>query len=327
MRNTKLKYIFRTLIVISVLVALLVSMNGCKKKKPDATEPSSTGETVAETTGSAENTTPDNHATQNTNPSQSVDATDNTNPTDETEDTCVHTLGNWIVEGEGSNCTKEGSRYKACSQCGKKVVTEVIPKTAHKESEWFDDKYEKVSCNAQGKKYKKCTQCDELLYTIVVDKANHNVLCQDGYPAKPTNPGRTAYYWCINQGCEFKQQPYEIPAEGTVPYQTTDSGSTCTIKKLASWTGSELILSSTINGKTVTAIGNEAFADLASVKTIYIPKSVTKIGDKAFSGCSGLTTIVYEGSMEDWYKVTKGTQWNQNTGNYVIHCNNRILSK
>ena len=312
MKNTKWKYILRTLVVVSVLLSLLVSMNGCKKK-PDTTESSSTGETTTETTGSAEDTQPGNATTQNTTPSENTDPSDVTDPTEETEDTCVHKLGNWIVETP-SNCTKEGSRYKACSLCGKKVVTEAIAKTAHTESTWIDDKYEKASCTAQGKKYKKCTQCDELLYTIVVDKTNHKT-----YEVKGV--GYTVGYRCSI--ChETIQEQYKLPGAGTV---THSNGK---ITGLGNWTGSELILPSTVDGKTVTAIDSEAFANCSSVKTVYIPKSVTKIGDKAFSGCSALTTIVYEGTMEEWViSVSKGDQWNQNTGDYKIHCNNRILSK
>ena len=320
MKITKRKYILQTLVVVCILAALLVSMNGCKKKKADATEPSSTGETTTETTGSLENTQPSNNT--NTNPSEDTNPTETTNPTDETEDPCVHVLGNWIVD-ERSNCTKEGLRYKACTLCEKKVVTEIIPKTTHTESDWIDDKYEKASCTAQGKKYKKCTQCDEVLYTIVVDKTNHNTRVTPGRAANTATTGLTDCYWC--RDCNFEQKHYVIPAVGSVPYDFSAG----TIKGFkSSWAGSELILPSTIDGKTVTAIDDEAFSGCNSIKTVYIPKTVKKIGDKAFSGCSALTTIVYEGTMEEWLtSVAKGELWNQNTGSYEIICNNRILSK
>ena len=41
----------------------------------------------------------------------------------------------------------------------------------------------------------------------------------------------------------------------------------------------------------VTSIGNNAFRDLKSVKSVSVPSTVTSIGDSAFEGCSALTTV------------------------------------
>ncbi len=45
------------------------------------------------------------------------------------------------------------------------------------------------------------------------------------------------------------------------------------------------------NGRTVTAIGDEAFYNLASIIEVEIPKTVTKIGEFAFAGCTSLPSI------------------------------------
>lgn len=308
MKNTKWKYIVKTLIAVSVLFALLVSMNGCKKKKPDTTEPSSTGETVAETTDNTENTKPSVNATEAT--TQTTDPAETT--TETTVALCEHVLGNWIVD-ETANCTKEGSRHKACTNCGEKVVTEAIPMTDHTPSNWLGDK---ATCTKESTQYQQCTQCDKKLATIVVDKADHRTYAIKGQ-------GYTVGYQC--KDCDdFEQKQYIIPAEGTVPYEVQGS----TITDLGNWTGSELIIPEKIGGVTITAIGKEAFAGHTSIKTVYIPKTINEIGDKAFSGCSALTKIVYGGSVMEWTtSVAKATQWNQNTGSYQICCNNRILSK
>ena len=46
-----------------------------------------------------------------------------------------------------------------------------------------------------------------------------------------------------------------------------------------------------INGRRVTSIGDKAFINCRSLKSIAIPDSVTSIGDSAFYRCSSLTSI------------------------------------
>ncbi len=49
---------------------------------------------------------------------------------------------------------------------------------------------------------------------------------------------------------------------------------------------------SEIDGKSVTAIGKDAFADKTEITSVTVPDSVTAIGEGAFAGCTGLTTIM-----------------------------------
>ena len=47
----------------------------------------------------------------------------------------------------------------------------------------------------------------------------------------------------------------------------------------------------------VTSIGNDAFRNCSSLKSITIPNGVTSIGDDAFCGCSGLTSITIQNGV------------------------------
>ena len=47
----------------------------------------------------------------------------------------------------------------------------------------------------------------------------------------------------------------------------------------------------TLDGKTVTSIGNQAFRDCSFLTSVELPDSVTSIGDRAFYDCSTLTSI------------------------------------
>lgn len=56
-----------------------------------------------------------------------------------------------------------------------------------------------------------------------------------------------------------------------------------------------LVIPETINGKTITAIGKEAFMN-CSISSVEIPATVTKIEDRAFKSCMSLTKVVFKGS-------------------------------
>ena len=57
----------------------------------------------------------------------------------------------------------------------------------------------------------------------------------------------------------------------------------------------------------LTSIPSYAFYRCEQIKSINIPKTVESIGDYAFNGCKGLEEINYDGSNDDWNRITKGT--------------------
>ncbi len=72
-------------------------------------------------------------------------------------------------------------------------------------------------------------------------------------------------------------------------------GSTIEITKY-NGSDSEVVIPTEINGKPVTAIGEVAFYDCTSLKSVTIPMSVTSIGDRAFS-CKKIVVIGSRSAM------------------------------
>lgn len=77
----------------------------------------------------------------------------------------------------------------------------------------------------------------------------------------------------------------------------------------------------------VTTIDQWGFLNCTGLTEIKIPKSITKIGAGAFEGCTNLTSIIFEGKMDEWNLITKRIDWNKDTGVFIVHCSDGDLDK
>lgn len=81
----------------------------------------------------------------------------------------------------------------------------------------------------------------------------------------------------------------------------------------------------------VTSIGEGAFINCyllgRGLTSVTIGNGVTNIGDSAFESCCYLTSITFNGTMVQWKAISKGFDWNRNTGDYTVHCTDGDMSK
>ena len=54
---------------------------------------------------------------------------------------------------------------------------------------------------------------------------------------------------------------------------------------------------------------------------------LTSIGNFAFIDCYELTSVNYQGTKAKWNAISKSSDWNSNTGDYVIHCTDGDISE
>ncbi|MCD7796176.1 MAG: leucine-rich repeat domain-containing protein [Clostridiales bacterium] len=77
---------------------------------------------------------------------------------------------------------------------------------------------------------------------------------------------------------------------GDFEYEVLDDGTA----EITDYTGSvtELTIPSTLDGYTVTSIGNYAFCYCKSLTSVTIPDSVTSIGEFVFCSCTSLISVI-----------------------------------
>lgn len=72
---------------------------------------------------------------------------------------------------------------------------------------------------------------------------------------------------------------------------------------------------------TVTRIGDDAFAGNTSLSAITIPDTVTAIEGNPFYGCRAFTSIIFNGTMNQWDKIEKDFSWEDAMSGCTIYCN------
>lgn len=82
------------------------------------------------------------------------------------------------------------------------------------------------------------------------------------------------------------------------------------------FTGTELIIPYTIEGKSVTRINYNAFSGCSSLSSINLPNTSTTIGGMAFDGCRALKTIELPDSVTKiGANAFMNTPWGEINGN------------
>lgn len=92
----------------------------------------------------------------------------------------------------------------------------------------------------------------------------------------------------------------------TYTYKLNDDKTTITITKCTS-SNADIVIPSTIDGYTVTEIGDKAFQSVTSMRTVTFPSTLKNIGSYAFADCISLTTVTLPDTLTDLYTyVFKG---------------------
>ncbi len=131
--------------------------------------------------------------------------------------------------------------------------------------------------------------------------------------------------WC---GITFNDNPLyyarNLYINNTLVTEITIPDTVTEIKANAfyGWNGTSITIPDSVS-----SIGESAFFDCSNLTSVTIGNGVTSIENWAFSICTNLTSITFEGTKAQWNAISKGSDWNYNTGAYTIHCMDGDLEK
>lgn len=94
------------------------------------------------------------------------------------------------------------------------------------------------------------------------------------------------------------------------------------------WRVRSKALSNVTLGSGITEIARYAFADCCDLTVVTMQAGLTDIERYAFRDCIALTAINFNGTMAQWYDISKEDYiWDSGVGEYTVVCTGGSISK
>ena len=224
---------------------------------------------------------------------------------------CTHT-NTQIEDATTATCTTDGHTGKTvCKDCSEIISNgSVITAIGHK----YDNAVTKCTeCGMTVVEYQfNPWNYDAIMgETIFTDIANTNLIIPETFECD----GKTYKVTGLQNGAF---QNYTKLISITLPKGITSIG-TNTFQYCSS-------LKSVNIPEGVTTIGPRAFSGCYALTSIVLPDSLTKIDASAFGDCITLTDITFDGTMEQWNAITKGSAWKLNVPATYVQCSDGQVS-
>lgn len=143
-----------------------------------------------------------------------------------------------------------------------------------------------------------------------------------------TSIGRNAFYGC--SGLTSLTIPDSVTSIENEAFRSCTGLTSITIPNNVTRIGEYAFylcsgLTSVTIGNGVTSIGKGAFDHCDTLSNATIGYGVTSIGEYAFRNCTELTNVVFNGTIEQWNAISKGSKWNENAGFKTVQCLDGIV--
>ena len=117
-------------------------------------------------------------------------------------------------------------------------------------------------------------------------------------PAHRTAVEKKLRYDLIDEETAKPSAPAKAPAAPASHFETAEVSGGLAIKKYTG-SGGEVVIPAVISGKSVVEIGEEAFVQNKTLRSVVIPEGVKKIGAWAFDECSALESVSIPASVTE----------------------------
>lgn len=213
----------------------------------------------------------------------------------------VHSYNPTVV---APTCKDPGYTVNVCS-CGANYIDNNVPALDHTYGTWVVTTA--ATCTNAGIQTRVCTAC-QAAETQAINPTGHSYVDTVTAPTKTTQ-GYTVHTCSV---CKDSYTDSYTNATGSLGLAyTTNYDGTLTVSGIGICTDSDIIIySTTADGKSVTAIAENAFANNTSIKTVHLPASLNTIGEGAFAGCTALTTITVENDNKN-FAALNGVLYNK----------------
>ena len=193
----------------------------------------------------------------------------------------------------------------------------------HAYGEWETTK--EASCIEEGTKVRRCACLEQESETIPATGHTESDWIVDKKPSK--NEDGSKHTECTVCGDRIKEET--IPVTGSIGLEYADSfdGYYCSVTGIGTCNDTQIFVPATISGKEVNALAKDAFKGCKSITEIHLPITITSIGDAAVNGCTGLTTIYFDGTMEEWRSVSKAASWHADTSTVLVVCTDGTMGE
>lgn len=251
------------------------------------------------------------------------------------------------------SCKETGySGGEQCNVCGKVVVEpQILSKLDCIESNWIVDIEATISMD--GAKHTECEMCAKIIQKQIIAAGTQTLEYEQNNGGTYTldGDGDKVYTEIVIPRMYNGQCVTSIGAHAFMNNSAKSITIPDTVKTIQSYAFSGCSrLNNLVIPDSVQSIGSYCFKGCESLKNIVIPDSVTLIDHAAFWGCeslnvvtipksittiktctfykcTSLTSIVFEGTIEEWSNVAKIYDWDTSTGEYIIYCTNGQIAK
>ncbi len=123
--------------------------------------------------------------------------------------------------------------------------------------------------------------------------------------------------------CQYEQiealDPKEPEEKKGLEYSLNEDKKSYTVVGIGSATDeTELVIPSTYQNLPVEQIAKDCFADNKNLKSVTLSKNIIYIDSRGFSNCLNIENVYYEGTIEDWCKISLGDD-SSNPMSYANH--------